>query len=247
MAINITFNGVPLPGVREWAEQVASRVPEITVPRRHGVLVDAAPKRDARIVTLDGRVTAASAAALRTALGTIEAALEAGRGALYLHNDRYLLAVKRDWDLDYYTHACAVDYRLVFVAPDPFWYAVDETAAGTNAITTPSTDVVIDLTGLGNAPALPVFTFTPSGTAGAVKIYNANSHIDTWLQFTGTLSAGTNLVIDCATLTATNAGANCLADITGDFFDLAAGETNTITVTTDAPGNLAYVFRARWY
>lgn len=248
MALGIKFNSTTLTGARSWSQKLASRVFEITIPRMDGVSVDTAPKRDARIITIDGRIASSSATALRTSINTIEAAIESGQGSLYLHDDRYLTAVKRQFDVDYMQHGKAADYQLIFVCPDPYFYSTSATSDTTNAISTPSTDVAINLGSLGNAPTPPVFTFTPSGGAAtSVKFYNTHASIDTWIQFDGTIADGTDLIIDCGNLTATNAGTNCLSEITGDFYNLYAGASNTITVTTDRAGNMEYTFRARWY
>jgi hypothetical protein len=103
-------------------------------------------------------------------------------------------------------------WRIVaeFIAPDPFWAgaAVDIDAAPA------SLPYNFTAANDGNAPALgAVITLRPNGgSLTDPKI----AHAGGWVQYTGTVSAGQTLAIDCSAWTATKAGTSVAGKITHD-------------------------------
>ena len=134
-------------------------------------------------------------------------------------------------------YAFVVDFAFA----DPFWYAE---AAGTTtaAISMDPQNVTVPNNGTYRAmkPVLYVVgpATNPKLTVGS-----------TWVQYTGAVSAGGTLTIDCGAYTATNGTANVSGDITHDgdvvWLPLPTGN-NTVTVEGCSGGSFTAVFTAAY-
>lgn len=95
------------------------------------------------------------------------------------------------------------------------------------------------ITNAGTYSALPVITITAgSQITGLVLTVE-----DKTLTYTGTLTAGQSLIIDCGKYQATKAGVNAMGDVSGDFPVLYAGD-NELTINKAC--SLKIEFRKRW-
>lgn len=91
----------------------------------------------------------------------------------------------------------------------------------------------------GTYEALPVITIT-AGTQITGFVLTVE---DKTLTYTGTLTAGQSLIIDCSKYQATKAGVNAMGDVSGDFPVLYTGE-NELTINKAC--SLKIDYRKRW-
>jgi hypothetical protein len=245
------FGSVTLTGIQDWEESGDSRVVETAITRRDGAIIDDYPVLEPKIVKVSGILGGTTGEGLRTAVNTFEKNLNLlGRQALYLFDDRYIYAVKKVFNKKYSRNGLKCFYDITFIAEDPFWLSTNLTTVGSIAITGGGATNTVSITPSGDAPAPVKFTLVASADIGSLMIYNPYSLIDRFIKFyssTEKVLNGNRLVIDTAEKSATNAGANALSNITGDFFNLYPGVANLIQVTADAAGTLSYEYRARWY
>ena len=99
-------------------------------------------------------------------------------------------------------------------------------------------DQAIEVTGAFDPAASYVVTLTnPAITIGSDK-----------LVYTGTLTTGQTLIIDCEHYQATKAGANVLSNISGTWPVLAVGNNNLSIVddTCDSGAIIEITYRKRW-
>lgn len=245
------FGSVSLTGLQDWEESCDSRVVETVITRRDGAIIDDYPVLEPKTIKVSGIITGSGYEALRTTINTFEQNLNLlGRQALYLLDDRYIYAVKKTLNKSYHRSGLKCGYDLTFVCEDPFWLSTSLTTVSSIAITGGGSTDAVSITPSGNAPAPVKFTLVASADIGSVMFYNSYSLIDRFLKFysaTEKVLTGNRLVLDTSDKSATNAGANALSNITGDFFTLYPGVANSVQVTADAAGTLSYEYRARWY
>lgn len=248
MSIVTTFDGYEIPGVEDWSEPDANRINSVIIPRRSGSLTDISPNLEERLITVKGTIVCDTAAALIAVMDALKAKLNGGTKQLMLHNDRFINAVKKSFDPRYISGCAltAATYQIQFACADPLWYAVTLTTE-TETITGSGTEL-FSYTPAGTAPSPVRFVFIPTGTLTNVKVYNSQILQNKFLQFDGSVSAGLQLIIDAATKTCTNAGANALSSLTGDFFSLAGGASNQLRITGSGhAGSMSLQYRAAWY
>lgn len=138
---------------------------------------------------------------------------------------------------EYFDNNAVALLTVELVFPDPLWKATSNTTAtGTGAltaftgITAPISDAVITITGPATNPKL---TDTQSGS---------------WIQYTGTVSAGATWIINCATFSSTVAGATVVANTTFSpgprFFSLTPNASLIPSVTLNS-GTLTSIVAAK--
>ena len=254
MSIDIKFGSTTIPGVRKWSESLKNRIKKTTIPRRHGALIDDYPVLGTRTINLAGIIVEDTATALRNTLDSLDATLNAGKNALYLHDDRYISCVKSSFKVDYVKGFVgrAIKYTLQFVAEDPFWYATSETTVSNSSTISANTETNLSINAsTGNAPSHCLITATPdSATMTSLKIYNANTNIDKYWLYEGSVSTSGIVKINSDDRTVILNSTSDLANFTGDFWDIQCGETNTLSVLSDADiaaGDLNITWTPRWY
>jgi|TARA_R100001530_G_scaffold133072_1_gene106055 hypothetical protein len=252
MAISITFGGVTITGAQTWSQSLENRVEAVTIPRADGELINSSPKRNARIVTIAGIITAATNTLARTALNTLEAAIENNRQNLTLFDDRYLNAVKRSFRPSYPIgfQARVIPYTLDFFCDDPYFYSTSDDSSSNAVSVVAAGDTITVTTTAGNAPTPPILTYTPSGALTICRIQNSNTAVNKYIQWyrpIPTLASGSLLVINMKTKTVTVSGVNGLSDTLGDFWDYAPDDDNQLLITVDAAGTLDTEWTDRWY
>jgi phage-related protein len=213
-----------------WTDSHSQRIEQVVIPRRDGALVSLG-RPDVKRISIQGMLTAATAALLRTAEETMLAAFRntAGGtpvGKLRRWDDKYILAQLDSWNFAPNQNLKVGQYQASFLAASPYWQS--DTLNSQN--NTPNADpYTCTLTGAGTAPAMPIFTVTATNTVGAgLKLVNGTANM--YLQLNAAMTTGDVLVIDCDAITAAVNGVNVLASLGGDFWPILPG-ANTITVT----------------
>ena len=233
-----SFTGTSLQGTN-WNIRILS--PSEQVPARRGENI-AIPSRDGRtyrpktfeqrIVSLAMFVKGTGGSALERDLETLKAILgQPGQGVL----SRTVAGRTAAWNVNAevanvveFTPASDTMYNAVveFLCADPFWTGALASAATVDIASSPHT-----------------FTATNNGTAanerGTITILGAITDPkiqigDIWVKYSGTVTAGGTLIIDCNNYTA----AKGTADVTGSITHGGAAAwmrllpgANTVTVT----------------
>lgn len=134
-------------------------------------------------------------------------------------------------------------FVLKLAARDPF---EESTALHSVAWPITASGATLELTTAGNAPARPVIRLTATDTI----VNPAFSDGTRILSYSGTLSAGDELVFDGASASATLNGGDVLPYVSGEFPELSPGGT-TLTYSDDATSthnaSVTVEYRDRWW
>lgn len=218
-------------------------VPLVDLVGRDGAVVPGRASLAPRRGTLEGSLRAATHAAAQALLDQLLAVLGDAPLQLRLGNptSRYLTIYPEDVDDTLTEWPSWVRVRVPLVAPDPHWYAHTLT---TVQLASASQNV----TNEGNAPVAPIIRVT-GGSGGATAIQIGNGTTGQQVTFSGTLSNGQVLLIDCERRTAVRGGQNVLTLVNQGFkvngFDLRPGN-NTITRSVSGAATVQLEYRPRW-
>lgn len=257
MAIStvLYFNGTLIEGVISWGETRDSRIEAETIPRRHGAYVDAKQYLDPRTIDIKGKIVKNTVDDLRTSLDALNELIETGRGALMLHDDRFLYAEKQNFTFDYIdgTRGAGIIYDLSFMADDPFYYALSPVSqditlsgSGSEAITIALDEHGAPIAVAGNADCDPVITITPSGSYTEIILINNQGDIERRFSFVAAGSSGDEIMINAIDKLCFRNGINALSYFYGSFFQLRAGEINPLVYSGPA-GTMKVEYRPRYF
>lgn len=206
----------------------------IEIPGRDGSILFAGTLTD-HIDEIKFSVATTSLEALRAKSRQVAAWLFTRARSSLIYDDEpdlyYMAKVANQLDLEPMIAAgqFSVQWRCL-----PLAYSIVESTLSKTVTTTPET---INYAGTYNA--LPIITITATG-----DITNPSITIeDKTLIYTGTLTAGQSLVINCGTYQVTKAGANVMGSVSGYFPVLYPGDNE---VTMSAGCSLQIVYRERW-
>lgn len=239
--------------VESWEQSLDTRLNQMLVPKRHGVLISEVPVVGARMVRLKGRTQAVDFTTLRTTIDLMEKLLNAGRQKLFLAADRFLYAYKASFGYGYVPGAAlaAIDFSIDFLCDDPFFY--DTTSqSDVRSLTTGDTNMgggfykeAFIHTNPGTVFAYPIITVNANQGVSLTKVIFRNLTNTRTFQYTGTVVAGTSLVIDCGNLSVRNNGVEDLANWNGLFATLDVG-ANSLEIEGN-PATYTIAYTARYY
>jgi len=130
------------------------------------------------------------------------------------------------------------DFVVEFTMADPFWYAETARTVGPTTISAGTQNITVPNNGTYQNEDAEI-TFTGPGVDPKFTI---DSY---WVQYSGTISAGSTLVIDCADFSATCGGAAATESITHDgafsWLPVPVGTANTLTVNCSGYGTATSV------
>jgi hypothetical protein len=251
----VTFNGMLIEGVTAWGEQRRSRSEAATIPRRHGAYMDAKQYLDPRSISLQGKIVKDTASNLRTALDALNAIIEAGRGALMLHDDRFLYALKEGFEYEYIegSRDTAITYSLDFICDDPFYQSlapisqtVTLTGAAGQEINIAVDDQGAPVAVAGNAECDPVITIIPSASYTSITLLNSQGSVERQLSFVAAGSAADEIVLNGIDKVCYRNTINALSSFYGNFLSLKGGEINPLIYNGPA-GTMTMTYRPRYY
>lgn len=230
-----------------WSESVTQRVETVAVPRRDGVLASEA-RPEAKRITVNGVLTAASATSLRTLEDAMVAAFRYPSAAspiaeLRLWDDRHIDAQLDSWQRQYEPNLLtAMRWQAGFIAATPYYISDTLTEQSVSPSATSSTFAV---TGGGNAPTYPTVTITAATDINAgCRVVNVTNN--EYIQYSAALHTGDVLILDHENLTAKDNGANVLASIVGDFFAIAPGANELRWQGSSSAVTIELDWRDRW-
>jgi predicted phage tail component-like protein len=117
---------------------------------------------------------------------------------------------------------------LSFVADDPLSYSTTQTSSDFSIDADPKT--ITESVG-GTFRAKPLYTLTAGEALNDITLLVKNVTLDEELSWEGSLSNGERLTIDVPYWIVKVEGTADMADVSGEFPGLVAGQTNYITIT----------------
>lgn len=240
--------------VQEWSESLDSRVNETEIPRRHGALISDNIYAGTRTISFKGQLHSNVATTLRYDLTLLQSYLNnlTGTQQLWVHDDRYLNAVKKSCSVSYPTGTGfqVAEWNVTFVCGDPFYYASTNTSGATNALSGAARTISY----AGTAPAPLTLAIYPTVPQTGLTLYHIVSAVTVgYLRYSGTIAAAApGLVVNAADFTAVNAGVNALTAFEGDFFNLrytpgTASLNNVFKVVASGSWIMATLYTARYF
>lgn len=230
MAINFIYNNLQFTyEIETWSESLPSRISSEQVPRRHGQYVTDEPVLGARVINLGGIVKASSWSTLQTDLEILSQKFGCGGTAwLYKYDSRRIAARKQDFSFSYVqgTGMLVAQFTVSMFCDDPFWYNPNLTSDTQNPSSSPHGWTHSNA---GTSLIYPVVKITGAG-AGTSNPKLTNSTAGWYVQYTGTVASGKQLVIDCANFTMVNDGTDVLNSFSGEFVYLDVGN-NVMALT----------------
>ncbi|MCE5199810.1 phage tail family protein [bacterium] len=225
-----------------------SRLGTVEIPRRHGVAVGEPLLRE-KTISIRGMLRAADPDAMRSAMDTLLAAVNAGRQKLYLWADRFIWATKTGFTTDYeptsFKRYCLIEIN--FTCDTALWEAENESS---NTWSNPVSGSTRDITTGGNAEVYPVFEFTFAGT-GSLDVRLGIGNV--YFTLTGAATDGDVVVVDCGeeSVVMASSGNDYMNLFDSVFFKLGAGGINRLSFTdnggTVSVSQIVTRWRDRWY
>lgn len=219
----------------------ANRVRQQTIPYNDGAYIDEALLSPLAI-SFKGTLVGATQADMRTVKDNFLNAVCDGTQKLFIWDDRYIIAQKRNLQYDYRAMLTFMPFSVSFIAATPFWVA--STASQDLETTAVAGDTFShEVNTIGSAYAKPTITIMAYAALSYISLENTTT--DEKLSFSGTVLSSAALVIDCDAGTVTNSSANAIADFSGEFLRVING-TNTLEYTGLDCG-ITYDWSERWY
>jgi len=200
-------------------------------------------KIEAKSISLNITVTAASVAALKTNMDTIKRLLNTQvdeRLILDSLSDRYWWA--RFKSLAGKFKGIRFEGSVDFLCLDP--YAYDNTPVSNDYTDNEEPEVIQETPG-GTALIEPVYTLTADGQQHGVTVKIRNDTLAMEIQWVGDLEDTEILAFDCSTWIVTLDGVASMSAVSGQFPVLSPGVANQIEVY-DFDGNVNIAYRNRY-
>lgn len=177
-SLTIKFGSVTFTTEAEdWVEDIPKRINPVPLAKTHGAKLSEQPPFDVRTVSVELAVIGTSADDARTNWDNIVNAFPEEIDKLYKHDDRYLNAYFAGVSNQTFEAGSAgfvIRGTLKFFCPDPFYYALTETAYSTVVAGVAASRAVTSTT----APAVLTFTAREIGQFGnnvRVKMVSAGN------------------------------------------------------------------------
>jgi hypothetical protein len=248
--INIKLGDYEFGGVVDaFGLQLASRLNEQSVARRHGAYLADIPLLDKGVIRLQGMVFGEDAADSETQLLLLGQAFNVfGQQKFYYWSDKFWVAVKSTWNWEAVpgTPGTAHKFQAELHCPDPYLY---EDAITEDTQNPDGSDLTFDLVNGSYADVYPRTTFTAD--KGAAITACTLSNLTTGLDFIygGTVAIDKTLLVDPCDqqkgITVRNNGVEDLVNVGGTFPVLLLPGTNHMKFVGSAC-TLLNEWRHRW-
>ncbi len=221
------------------------RLNPVIIPQRDGSWVNSSTRPRPVPFNIIGTLLAATAAAARTSIDSLMAALGAGRQQLQVWDDRYMNVSVRDYRIEYSRAVNKgglrmADFTIDLLGDEGVWLSDTlDTDSGT-------TDSTPSITNSGNAPTPPIITVTAPG-GGLTQVIAQNTTTSKSLTWDGSLSSGDELVINMDTIVITEAGIEDYSGFSGLFWRLEAGVNALDLASTPTGASIDVTKRDRWF
>ncbi len=210
-----------------------SRVEQIEIPRRHGLMSDVG-YRSGISIRIGGLIYCDSYLDTRTAFNLLKNAFQLGKAVLTVFSDRQIVVQKTSFQSSYEEQDLRrIRWDAELVADDFGFVDVDPTVASVSASASPQTNVVATS---GNLETNHIMRITANTDNIATGLRIDNLTTGKYFIYNAAITAGHWIQIDTDLLTVVDdTGANKLTNFSGDFFTLAAGN-NSIRWTGTVSG-----------
>lgn len=190
---------------------------KFTIPRRDGVYIPEIHYGE-KTLSIKGKVWGTTATTARTAWDTFLQAMNDGEKDIFLHDDRFVRGYLVSESHNYIAALRVVEFTLQFVIPKPFTYYFQRTRL--SQVITATT--AFSLTTTGSVYTKPKINFI-AGVSDITSLQFQNLTTGEVFTFSGTVTAGQTLIVDCEECTVENNGTDAIAYFTGDFAKLNPG------------------------
>ena len=238
--------------VEQWEDSAPKRINIMAVPKRHGGLVQEVPVSDARRISISGKIQEQDAITCRTTLDNFSTAFGRFNKKLRMWSDKFVYAYPLGFNYKFVdgTAAASAVYTVDFVCADPFYY-YDSTGSDSHTLNSSDTSVggglykeAFTINNTGTVFAYPVITITATNTLTTVTVRNLTTGRN--FTYTGTVSAGKQLVIDCGYFTVTNDGNDDLTNWNGSFLWFNPGN-NSMEIEGSVTATYAFAWNPRTF
>lgn len=224
-----------------------TRIPHEIAPRRHGAIVTEEEVQDRRIIAFSGRIKKTDSDAMRTSIDAVLKVMNGTRKRFYLYDTtRYINATKSrfTWNFVPGTLLSSIRYDAEVFCSDPFWYDPNTTSHVQAASGWPTSVTTWSPTNPGSVLVYPTITIANNIGGGSISNFTlTNTTTGKSITFSGTVTAGNSLVIDCANLTIRNNGTLDMTNWSGVFLWLVSGANDFSFSGANATITIAYQAR----
>ena len=237
--------------IGKWTTSNRYRGQEFKVARRIGTRIPSM-QIESKSVQIDGMIVGATPSAMRTNSDTLQKVINSFRVKansdlemrdLYLLNDRHLRVYLNQDDPQNKAALRVRDFKLRFIAPEPFEQYVNKLRSKQTISATPTT---FSLTVNGNAFSRPVILVTNSSSnITSLTVENLTSG-QVW-SFVGTIVINQSLEVDSDLFTVENNGTDDMANFTGDLDMILLPGVNRIKITGLVSGTIKVDWFDRWF
>lgn len=230
-----------VPGLLSFAK--GWKLGEASPPGRDGVIINTSPKQTGMPFSMSGVFRNTTAAALRTSLDSLKSALNSGRQAFKMFDDRQIYLTVVNFE-EIWLPGLQVEFSIDFLADIPFWESVIlDTLPGAPTVWTTNTGSVTASNG-GNAATPVVITLTvPAATTMTAAVLR-NLTTGKYISWTGSLTAGQTLEIDTDPTNTSPVLENGVADVSGldvtNATEEAAGRTSALWTLNPGSNTLSF-------
>lgn len=216
--------------ISEWKPSIDIKITKFDMARKQGIYIPEA-NFGGRAIKLRGNVIGADSAACRANFDTLIKALnlwkKGDKKDLYLLDDRLLEVFIDDINLDPRAGLNMRQFNISFIAEDPSERFISMLRKKQVISSSPTS---FNLSYGGNVESKPIIYFIANQGGDITACVLENLTTGESLSFTGTVSTGNILKIDCRAMEVFNNFVDSIADFLGDFFNLIPG-TNYLKFT----------------
>ena len=204
--------------VADWKPGRKFRLSKYTVARRAGGIIPRTEYGD-KTIAITGKVVGSTITAARTALDTLYQAISGREVDLFLYDDRFIRAFLESLDTDPSAALRVFDVNMKYSAQSPFSLSLQRYRTQQAVSSSPTT---FTITSSGTVYTKPVILFVAGGS-DITTCTLENLTTGQTLSFTGTVSAGNTLEVDCENTTVENNGVDSVSSFVGDFMRIDPG------------------------
>jgi len=239
--LSFEFNSVNYT-LGNWKDAINVRAPSFEIARREGIYIPET-HLGSKTVTVRGDVIGSSAADCRTNFDTLVNILRSWKKDekrnIYILDDRVkeVFLEKLSYDpLELATRRRT--FEASFIAENPTWRYINRSRKRQVIAASPTS---FNLSYLGNTEDKPIIYFIADQAVDITSCLLENLTTGESVAFTGTVSSGNTLKIDCDTCEVLNNAVDSIGSFSGDFMRLVYG-TNYLKFT----GSLCTI-KVDWY
>lgn len=239
--LSFEFNSVNYT-LGSWKDSINIRAPSFEIARREGIYIPET-HLGSKSITVRGDVIGSGAAGCRTNFDTLVAMLRSWKKDekrdLYLLDDRVKEVFLEKFSYDPLELATLRrTFEASFIAENPTWRYINRSRKRQVIASSPTS---FNLSYLGNTEDKPIIYFIADQAVDITSCLLENLTTGESVSFTGTVTSGNTLKIDCDTCEILNNAVDSIQYFTGDFLRLIYG-TNYLKFT----GSLCTI-KVDWY